>query len=310
MKQSYPMLDGKELFSDNREIYIKKSTSVPDYVDVMHTHNFIEINYILSGRCIHIENDHPIEAKAGNLFIINYMVPHKNKPFPNDKPYVSYNIGFTPGALDSSMKKEFDFLKLKSSFLLDTIFPNTPETPQSEIFSKNSFNELEPLFEDMLSEYTNGYKGAYDLLRAYLLELIIKVFRKLDTNTMTNPHKKQEYYINLAVQYMKQNYMHKLKVEDIAYRSFLSKSYFSQLFKDITGMCFSDYLQKIRMDEACRLLTTTDKIISDIGYEVGFNDMKSFYAIFHRHTGFTPKQYRQLFTKTGTPPPRITGGEQ
>lgn len=295
--EQYPMLDGKELFTENREIYVKKSTSVPDFVDVMHTHNFIEINYIISGRCIHTENDRSVEAQPGSLFIINYMTPHKNSPYHDGKPYVSYNIGFTPGTLDSSMKKEFDFLKLKSSFLLNTIFPNSPDAPQSDLFSQKSFNELEPLFDSMLTEYTNDYKGSYDLLRAYLLELIIKIFRKLDTNTVVNPRKKQESYINLAVEYMKANYMHKLKVEDIAYRSFLSKSYFSQFFKDITGMCFSDYLQKIRIDEACRLLTTTDKIVSDIGYGVGFNDMKSFYTIFRRRTGYTPNQYRQQFTK-------------
>ncbi len=282
------MLDGKEFFTENREIFIKKSTARPDFIDVTHTHNYIEINYIISGECVHTENDTVTHAKRGNLFIINYMTPHKNSPVAEGSGYVSYNVGFTPGALDDSLKQESEFIKLKSSFLLNSVFP-APETTTAN----HTFYELEPLFENMLDEYTHSYNGSHDLLRAYLLELIIKIFRKLDGNRPSNPQRKQEHYINLAVEYVKANYMNKLRIEDIAYRSFLSKSYFSQLFKDVTGLCFSDYLQKVRINEACKRLESTDKIITDIALEVGFNDMKSFYTIFHKRVGCTPRQFRQ-----------------
>lgn len=293
MNTQYPLLDGKELFTNDNQIYVKKSTSVPEFVDVMHTHNFIEISYIISGQCLHRENNLEIQAKQGDLFIINYMVPHRNTPVEGAGPYVSYNVGFTPGALDNSLQKEFDFLKLKSSFLLNSIFPDNNELSPVAHFSSNGINEVEFLLQNMLNEYNEQQKGSFDMLRAYLIELIVKIFRKLDNNPSITPRQKQEHYINLAIQYMKVNYAQKLKVEDIAFRSFLSKSYFCQLFKNITGLCFSEYLQNIRIEEACKKLTSSDKIISEIALDVGFNDMKSFYSVFQKHTGLTPKQYRQ-----------------
>ena len=283
-----PMLDGKQFFDENREIFVVKSTARPDFIDVMHTHNYIEINYIISGECLHTENQTAQKAGRGNLFIINYMTPHKSSPAASGAPYVSYNVGFTPGALDSSLKQECDFIKLKSSFLLNSIFPSNEITT-----GENTFYELEPLFENMLDEYTHRRNGSSDLLRAYLLELIVKIFRKMEDKAPDGPIRKQEHYIHLAIEYIKANYMHKLKIEDIAYRSFLSKSYFGQLFKDVTGMCFSDYVQKVRIDEACKTLENSDKIISDVALDVGFNDMKSFYAAFRRRVGCTPKQFRQ-----------------
>lgn len=295
---NYPILRGSELFHKADQIYVKKSTSVPEYVGKMHTHNFIEISYIVSGACIHTENGISTNAKKGDLFIINYGVPHQNVLVDKETVYVSYNIGFTPDFLDSSLTNEFDFLKLKSSFLFNSLFPNSNELDAKIKLSGSGFNEFELLLQNMLDEYTNDYKGSIDLLRAYLIELIIKIFRRLDTNVVIDPKQKQEHYIKLAIQYMQANYSQKLKVEDIAYRSFLSKSYFSQLFKDITGSCFSDYLQKIRIEEACKRLSSSTDTISAIGYDVGFNDMKFFYHIFKKHTGYTPKQYRQANIET------------
>ena len=78
----------------------------------------------------------------------------------------------------------------------------------------------------------------------------------------------------------------------MAMRSFVSKNYFSKLFKETTGINFSDFVQKLRIDGACNLLKTTDMNVTDIAYEVGFNDIKFFYEVFKKITSKTPGQYR------------------
>lgn len=75
-------------------------------------------------------------------------------------------------------------------------------------------------------------------------------------------------------------------------KSFISKNYFSTLFKETTGINFSDFVQKLRIDEACKLLKTTDMKVIDIAHEVGFNDIKFFYEVFKRVTSQTPGSYR------------------
>ncbi len=53
------------------------------------------------------------------------------------------------------------------------------------------------------------------------------------------------------------------------------------------------FVKEIRMKEACRLLTTTQDTISEIATACGFSDMKTFYGLFKKHTGLTPKAYRE-----------------
>ena len=59
-------------------------------------------------------------------------------------------------------------------------------------------------------------------------------------------------------------------------------------------------LQKIRVDEACVLLASTDRKITDIALSCGFGDMKFFYGTFKKLTGMTPGEYRQR----NSPPPK------
>lgn len=288
------LLLGESLFRDNEAIFIHKSSSLPSYIETNHQHDFIEITYVISGECTHIEYNKQFHVQKGDLFIVNYGIPHQNVLNKNSaEPYVAYDCAFKPDFIDKTLYKEHDFLKLKSSFMFESLFNQIDPNPPNLHLSGGSFYEFEKLMTDMFEEYEHMEKGYYDLLRAYLTELIIKIFRKLDNTGNTTLLSKQEYYINLAIQYIENNYMKKLSLEDIAYRSFLSKSYFSQLFKEVTGTNFSTYCQKVRIEKACHLLSTTDDTVQAVAEKVGFTDMKFFYNVFKRFTGEVPGEYQK-----------------
>ena len=92
---------------------------------------------------------------------------------------------------------------------------------------------------------------------------------------------------------MQENYNTKLSVDDIASRAFLAPDYFRKIFKKVTGQSVSAYMQRLRVDEACRLLSTTDIPIKDICFAVGYNDVTTFYQSFKKITGKTPNKYRK-----------------
>ena len=242
-----------KLFRENESIFVHKSSSLPLFIETNHVHDFIEITYIISGECIHIENDKHFSARKGDLFIVNYGIPHQNIiNKKNQEPYLAFDCAFKPDFIDDAL-----------------------------------------LMNNMYEEYEKREKGYYILLKSLLTELIIKIFRKMDKNENITLKSKQEYYINLAIQYIENNYMNKLSLEDIAYRSFLSKSYFSQLFKEVTGMTFSLYCQKVRIEKACKMLVSTDDTIQSIAEKVGYTDMKFFYNVFKRLTGEIPGDYKK-----------------
>ncbi|WP_141500010.1 response regulator transcription factor [Paenibacillus luteus] len=84
---------------------------------------------------------------------------------------------------------------------------------------------------------------------------------------------------------------------NIAKRVNMSRSYFSQCFKEIVGMNFSDYLRQVRIEKAKELLLYTNKTILWIAENVGYMDEKYFSRTFREQTDMLPSKYRQTHDK-------------
>lgn len=292
-KNEIPVLRVKNLFRENELVYINKSTELEKYINVMHKHDFIEIVYVISGKGLHLVGDSKYEVSKGDLFVINYDVPHCFLPPENgkDQPVV-YNCTFMPEFLDSALFTSIHFEDVTSSYLFKSLFPEDYMPYPDLKLCGTDFIEIGELFSKMYNEYKQMKKGYCDIIRAYIIELIVKIFRNIDSSGDKKHNIKNIEVMEKAIDYMKNNYNQDISLSDLAMRTFFSKNYFSKLFKEVTGLNVSDYIQKIRIDEACGLLMNTDMKVVDIALQVGFNDIKFFYEVFKRITGKTPGEYR------------------
>ena len=93
--------------------------------------------------------------------------------------------------------------------------------------------------------------------------------------------------------YIYENYDKKLTLVDMAERFNISRSYLSKKFKVITGFGFKEYVVNVRIKNACRLLLETNKSITDIAFECGFNDSNYFGDAFRHIKGMSPNKYRK-----------------
>jgi AraC-like DNA-binding protein len=291
----YPVLQGNTLFRKNELVYINKSSELEEYMNVMHKHDFIEIAYVLDGKGKHAVGNNQYEIYKGDLFIINYDVPHGFFAMDDksDIPVV-YNCVFMPEFLDNSLFRSMNINDIASSFLFKSLFPDDSNTLPDLKLQGTDYIEIGDIFNKMYLEYKSMKQGYPDIIRAYLIELLIKIIRYMYMYNYKTVSAKNFELITKAVDYLKQNYNTEIRLEDIAVKSFTSKNYLSKLFKEVTGMNFSEYIHKIRINEACSLLRSTDQSVSSIAEQVGFNDMKFFYEIFRRITGTTPGKYRKL----------------
>ncbi len=84
-----------------------------------------------------------------------------------------------------------------------------------------------------------------------------------------------------------------LSLKHLSDRFQISGKYASYLFKEEFDMKFVDFLMKLRVEKACRLLTSSDTTVQDIAQQVGYANAISFGRVFKRITGFTPGDYRK-----------------
>ena len=99
-----------------------------------------------------------------------------------------------------------------------------------------------------------------------------------------------------ALHTMHQRHAENLRTEDLAATAALSKSQFNRKFRKLFGTTPREYLLRVRVNAACRLLETADLTITAISLETGFFDHSHFTRIFHRMMGVTPGEYRHRHT--------------
>ncbi len=104
---------------------------------------------------------------------------------------------------------------------------------------------------------------------------------------------KNKEKIAQAIQYIQENYKSDLNMAVVSNRISMNYSLFSLNFKEYVGMNFVNYLKKIRIDEAKRLLEETDEKIIEISQMVGYENEKHFMKIFKNKCGVSPSEYRK-----------------
>lgn len=98
--------------------------------------------------------------------------------------------------------------------------------------------------------------------------------------------------IDLARRYLRQHFREPVSLEETASRIHYAPAYLSALFRKATGMTYTEYIQHLRIDEAKRLLTITERGVTEIASEVGFNSLTHFNRIFKKLEGCAPSSYR------------------
>ena len=283
------------LFRDGVEVYIDRTTE--EVKPHLHTHDFIEIAYVASGRGVHKIANCVYPVSKGDLFIINYDVAHEfcylyDVP---KAPLIVYNCIFTPKFIDSSLVDSRDFYDLTQLFLFKSLFPEQSKSEENIKLLEKDTRQIEEIYEKMVTEYQTQEKGYAEVIRAHIIELLIKVFRLYDKETSLKKcvETKRKEIIYNTIRYIKENALEDIKLKDIAAHTFLSANYLSKLFKEYTGITISGYIQKTRIDKACERLKSTDQTILQIASEVGYSDIKHFNQIFKRIVGKTPSEYRR-----------------
>ncbi|MBE5893764.1 MAG: helix-turn-helix domain-containing protein [Lachnospiraceae bacterium] len=250
-----------------------------------HSHNFVEIAYVAEGNGTHNINGNELPIKKGNITLINYDVPHKF--VPEGGSLIIYNCIFTPAFFDEMLSGSRNFFDINNHFLLGNFYTSDFTSHINAEAGSSENAHILNIFERMLQEYERKQIGYKEIMRGYLIELLVIIFRLQMQTDENKSHKIME-----SLDYINAHYTQDIKLEHLASMSSASVTNFCRLFKSLTGTTVTHYIQTLRIEEACRLLSSTDKNVIEIANDVGYSDMKHFYDVFKKITHKLPKEFR------------------
>ena len=275
----------KNYMRDGENIHIFKMCSRKN--NKRHTHDCIELVYILQGDGTEWINDKEFSVKKGDLIFVNRGQTHAFRPGDDGLTYINImlNLKFVSESLINA-ENAFEILTL-SAF---EDIRNDVNTDLSMVsFSLDECRVVEPIFEAMLEEYQSKEPAYMAAVSGYLKVILAKMVRKMRVGIGET---EQKDIWNEITEYIADNLNENLTLTALSERCFYNPSYFSRVFKKKFGITLTDYIVGKRLEHAAFLLKSGNASIEYISEKCVFLSKAAFYRAFAKKFDCTPNEYR------------------
>ncbi|HBF39155.1 MAG TPA: hypothetical protein DDW50_17780 [Firmicutes bacterium] len=140
-------------------------------------------------------------------------------------------------------------------------------------------------------EYVKSIENSKDY--SDLLSAFDKILADLEQSLDNHIQTKSNLIITQVLKYIHQNFDQNISLETVAKYFYIDKSYLCKLFKKNTTENFNDYLMKLRINRAKKLLKNPEYNVGIISGKVGYTDYSYFGQVFKKMVGMTPSEYRK-----------------
>ena len=178
-----------------------------------------------------------------------------------------------------------------------SIFVMLENAKKGVLFSRQAIEKVKDKL-DFLNKSPNGFYSVLDLL-TILYELSIDENSRILCSSTFNKQddSSESRRIQKVINFLNNNYQKEIRLVDVANHVNMSEVSFSRFMKKRTGKNYIEYLNDLRLGIASRYLVDTSKTIAEISYECGFNNLSNFNRIFKKRKGYTPKEFRENYSK-------------
>lgn len=156
---------------------------------------------------------------------------------------------------------------------------------------------LKELFEKLVTNLASNNYMSILRVKSVMLEIIIYYFDNIQSEKIEMVSSKSTEIISRVVKYISNNLSKNISINDLAELVYLHPNYFIKFFKKHMGSSPKNYINKLRLEKAKKLLITTEMNITDISREIGYSDTCYFSKYFKKNTGFTPTEFKNIREK-------------
>ena len=249
----------------------------------LHVHDAIEFIYVVEGSISATVDEFEEYLEKGDLVLFRSQGVHSIKT--NEKSINKYYIlKISTTLLQSILPKD-----MVASILFRFCVYNGN---LKRVWRKNEIlgTEIMKSLDAMINNCELGGKFVDISIFGNLIGFIYGILQSVEQEMDKLSPKFSNVYESIT--YINSNYDSDLTAESVATLINVSYSSFSRMFKKATGKTFKEYLNITRINEAERLLKTTDYPVADIAIRCGYNNVSYFTATYKRYKGITPRSAR------------------
>lgn len=254
----------------------------------LHFHNCLELGICHSDSGFMEFEGHSVPFKAGDVTCVPRYLPHTTYSTPNTASLWSY-IFFSPEELFKNLFRSSDnnFERPMLAMKITDYILNKEEYPKVYTLVTTIVDEL----KQRNPYYQESVQG---LLLSLYIELM-RIYSRSDKPADQEAEHNLEdgVVISPVLEYIYKNYMTPITIDFLADLCHLSTTHFRRKFHEIMGTAPLDFINSTRIDEACKLLKSTEDSILSISEQVGFHSISSFNRCFARLMGEPPREWRK-----------------
>jgi len=251
-----------------------------------HYHDFYELYFYLGDGMRYFIGNKTFYVKKYDLILIDKFTYHrtsyKEKGFKERLLIYLYD----------------DVINIIGNEILKQKIVNLFKKKKISFYSSFSKYMLDTLMNRVLPKYYNKSNPSISQLQARLvmLDLLLEIAEMdengqlIEDNSITTP---QENRVSDIVSYINSNYSKQITLDELSKIFFINKYYLCHIFKEVTGMSITDFINRKRLAESKKLLKYTDYNITEISQMVGFNSVSRFISLFREKFEETPKSFRE-----------------
>lgn len=259
---------------------VSSSSSIP-ISEQIHYHDYYQIYYIRQGYIFHHVGDRHLKLARGDCFINSPYTPHRIEMGPNTA-FISFS--FRSSFIPPSITSQPEFQRLTSNLQFSNLNGRIRLRTQDAVL----MDQLMQLTYREFCETNSNYQTIVQSTLAMILVILMRF--------SVAPVQDYEYFDKLmaSLDYINTHFSEDINAVHAAKIACMSQSSYYRAFKNLTGQSFKQYLNKIRIQHACKLLTSTDDPLAAIALQCGFNNYSSFYRLFMKECSLSPYTYRSV----------------
>lgn len=277
----------ENIFVPHRHSFITRQLQMDPNLHKIHSHKNFELNYIASGAGKRIVGNSISSYSKGDLVLLAPDTPHcwNVLEYTQDNPPECIVTHFFENIISS------DFFNIPE---LESVVNLLNNSSNGIWFKGKKAEKVGNVLRKMVS--LSGLELYIELLNVF--NLLLQIENREDLafpSSLPSKYTKDQAQINKVYEYVFKNIQSGISLREASAIVFMEPGSFCRYFRKKTNKTFMDYVKSVRIGIAAKLLAETDKQITNICYECGYNNLANFNHYFKTIMKKTPSEYRKDF---------------